>query len=553
MAPRLLGSTQPRLFTPPLRELTPETSLGFSVIEFAREVLGLDLLPWQEWLLIHALELDSGGALRFRYVLVLVARQNGKSTISYVLALWWIFVCGVRLVLGTAQDLDTAEEVWETAVELAEENEELADLVRKVVRVNGKKSLVLTGGERYRVKAAGRRGGRGLSGDRIILDELREHQSWDAWAAITKTTRARPGAQIWGFSNAGDVTSVVLRHLRMLAHRVLGDPDGICVDDEQVGPTQFDVDTLDDADLADVGVEEMTADASDVFLAEWSTNPAKDKWDRQGWAEANPALGVLISERTMASECATDPEWTFRTEALCQWPDGTLEGPFPPGSWEAGTNAVVEGPDGSQSVSRADRIVGQVVACVDQSHDRSQVWVAFAGRRSDGLRQVEIVVSRHGTDWVADWLMDPKRRGRVRAVTGQSKGAPVSGLMQRLKERSEDPADPFDVPVNDWAGGDLLSAHGEAFDAVRDGTVRHNPQPALDLAAATAATKALGDGAVIDRRKSPQDAAPLVAFEGALWLYGRPTRTPPPAAPPPKALTTSETTITTYDLATAGF
>ena len=546
--PKLLGSETPRIFTPPLRPLTPQTSLGFSVIEFATVILGIELLEWQKWLLIHALELREDGTLRFRYVLVLVARQNGKSTISYVLALWWIFVCGVRLVLGTAQDLDTAEEVWETAVELAEENEELADLVRKVVRVNGKKSLILTGGERYRVKAASRRGGRGLSGDRILLDELREHQTWDAWAAITKTTRARAGAQIWGFSNAGDASSVVLRHLRTLAHRALGDPDGICGDDDPTGPTQYDVDTLDDEDLADVGVEEMTADAADIFLAEWSANPTKDKWDRQGWAQANPALGILISERTMASECATDPEWTFRIEALCQWADGTAHGPFPPGSWEQGTNPVLELPDGSQRVAEADRIVGRVVACIDQSHDRSQTWIDFAGHRADGVAQVEVVAGRHGNDWVAGWLMDDKRRERIRAVTGQTKGAPVSSLMQRLKE---DPA--FTIDVVDWTGGDLLSAHGDAFDAVRDAKVRHNPQPVLDAAAASASTKALGDGAVIDRKRSPTDAAPLVAFEGALWLLNRPVTDPPPASPPPAAVAIRDTTEATYDLATAGF
>ncbi|QIS20597.1 hypothetical protein [Nocardia terpenica] len=60
----------------------------------------------------------------------------------------------------------------------------------------------------------------------MLLDELREHQSWDAWGASTKTTLARPHAQVWGFSNAGDSLSVVLRYLRALAHQALGWPDG---------------------------------------------------------------------------------------------------------------------------------------------------------------------------------------------------------------------------------------------------------------------------------------------------------------------------------------
>lgn len=550
---RRLGSETPRIFTPPLRPLTPETSWGFAVIEFATAVLFIDLLPWQKWLLIHALEVREDGSLRFKYVVVLVARQNGKSTVSKVLALWWIFVCGVRLVLGTAQDLDTAEEVWGDAVEMAEENDELAEMVKRVVRVNGKKSLDLVTGERYKVKAANRKAGRGMSGDRVILDELREHENWDAWGAITKTTRARPDSQIWCFSNAGDVRSVVLRYLRKVAHRALGDPDGICREDEFAGPTQYDVDGFEGEDLDDVELEDLNVTENDLGIFEWSTNPARDKWDRNGWPESNPSLGYLISERTMASECRTDPDAVFRTEALCQWLDGAADGVFPPGSWEKTTNDVIEGPDGSQTVSPANRIVGRVAACLDQSHDRSQTWVAFAGFRADGVAQGEVVAGRHGTDWVADWLMDPKRRPRIRAVTGQGRGAPVSSLIARLKERYEDPADAFDIPVEEWSGGDLLGACGEAFDAVRDGTVRHNPQPVLDQAAATAVTKPLGDGWVINRVKSPSDAAPLMAWIGALWLLGRPEKTPPPASPPPRALAVAQTRTPTDDLATAGF
>ena len=80
----LIGKEEPRLWTRPLRELTPETSLGFEVVEFATDVLGVDLYPWQRWLLVHGLELESGSQLRFRKVFVMVGRQNGKSTLLQV-------------------------------------------------------------------------------------------------------------------------------------------------------------------------------------------------------------------------------------------------------------------------------------------------------------------------------------------------------------------------------------------------------------------------------------------------------------------------------------
>src|SRR5690606_33234488 len=235
-------------------------------IEFAEKVCGIDLFPWQRWLLLHSLELAPDltvstmtmrGRLdplfRFRKIVVLVARQNGKSTLSQVLSLFFLYILGTDLVLGTAQDLDTAEEVWDGALDIIEETPELATLADKPIRVNGKKTIRLHSGERYKVKAANRKAGRGLSGDLILLDELREHQTWDAWGAITKTTMARPAAMIWALSNAGDVTSIVLRYLRKQAHAALGDPDGINADDDPASllPDEADVQAL--ADLTTDG------------------------------------------------------------------------------------------------------------------------------------------------------------------------------------------------------------------------------------------------------------------------------------------------------------
>ena len=222
----LLGYETPRIFTPPLRELTPQTSHGFAAVRFAEDVLGLKLMPWQKWILIHALELRPDGLYRFRTVVLLVARQNGKTMLMLVLALWHIYARGSRTVIGTAQDLVNAEKAWAEAVDMAQSEPELAELIANIVQQTGKKALVLEDGEQYRVAAASRRGARGFSGDLVLLDELREHQSWDSWAASTKTTLARPKAQVWCFSNAGDFLSIVLRYLRASAHQELGWPDG---------------------------------------------------------------------------------------------------------------------------------------------------------------------------------------------------------------------------------------------------------------------------------------------------------------------------------------
>lgn len=534
--PRRLGSETPRIFTPPLRELTDETTLGFAAIHFAVHICGIDLYPWQRWLLIHALELDPAltvstlgdrGRLdpifRFRKIIVLVARQNGKSTLSQVLSLFFLYELGTDLVLGTAQDLDTAEEVWDGALDIIEDTPELAALADTPVKANGKKAIRLISGERYKVKAANRRAGRGLSGDLILLDELREHQSWDAWGAITKTTMARPAAMIWALSNAGDATSVVLRYLRKAAHAAIGDPDGINADDDPATllPTESEIDHMEDLAADDVGdldledFEEEDVDSLGIF--EWSAKPDCSVSDRDGWAQANPSMGHGISERTLAGDSKGDPEWVFRTECLCQWSEGSLEGPFPPGSWDEGSDA--ESRIGAES---------ERTWCVDVSGDRSMSYIGIAGWRDDGEPHVEVVAQRAGTSWVTEWFEDKDSR-REWPVALQAKGAPVSSLLEDLQAVEG-------LTVVEWGGSALGAATGAFYDGVRcepivnketgetriPKRIHHRPQPVLDIAAATAAVKLLSDGAMVwNRTRSPVDVAPLVAVTGAHWLLNQ--------------------------------
>lgn len=516
-----MGHEVPRIYTPPLRKLTPRTSAGFACIDFALDVLGMELLPWQKWFLIHALEMLPDGSFRFRTVVLLVARQNGKSTLAQVMALFFMYIRGARLVIGTAQNLDIAEEVWAGAVEIAQEVEELASEIKKVNQTNGKKSLDLDSGERYKVQTASRRGGRGLSGDLILLDELREHQSWDAWGAITKTTMARAMALILALSNAGDASSIVLRYLRKMAHASIGDPDGI---NTELGADV--VQLLEQAPDDVEGMDELEDDSLGIF--EWSAPPGCSMDDLDGWAAANPSLGHTITERAIRSARKTDPEWIFRTEVLCQWNDGTTEGPFPSGSWEAGVDQASAIPEESP-----------VTYCVDTEHDRSRSFIAVAGRRPDDGVHVEVVASRYGLGWVVDWFKERASEDNPMRVVLQVRGAPVAALLEDLQEV------PF-LEVVEWGGADLGIACGKFFDGVKahvwepdpaeneteeDRPVRiwHLPQPVLDLCAGTAVTKPLMDAWAWNRQGSPFGAAPLMAVSGAAWDVMRPVI----AAPPP--------------------
>lgn len=494
-----LGSEEPRVFTPPLRELTPETSAGFSIIDFADEVLGVRLLPWQRFFCVHAFELEEGGGFRFRTVILLVARQNGKSTLAQVISLWALYVLGVQLVIGTAQTLDVSEETWAGAVSMAQGVPELDAEIDRVVMTNGKKSLDLVGGHRYKVAAASRKGGRSLTGDLILLDELREHLNWEAWAAVTKTTMARPDAVVLGLSNAGDSFSVVLRHLRFVAHLALGDPDGWCA---ATGDST-------------AGLPEG-ADVDSVGIFEWSATPGCDMSDRDEWARANPSLGYTVTEKAVAAALATDVEAKFRTEVLCQWVETIRPEPFPEGSWDAGKDPTSRVPDEEP-----------VCYGVDVSADGTKTSIAACGRRADGLWHVEVVARRVGTDWAVRWLAERGTERDPIRVAAQGRGAPVSAALEDMESV---PA----IDVHRCEGRELAAWCGRIWRAVAasspdegglsDATrVMHRPQEVLDVAAKVAATSPMGDGAwAWSRRTSPEDIAPLVACTMAFGLASTP-------------------------------
>ena len=481
------GRTEPRIWTPPLQELNRETSLGYAFCDFCTAI-GVDLLPWQKWLAIHALEIvreEDRWRFRYRYVLVLISRQNGKTFFEVLLNIFFLFGLKSHLVLGTAQNLDTAVETFEDTVAQVESIPELKEFLRKVNRGTGKREMLLDSGDRYKVIAATRKA-RGLSSDLIMMDELREQTTWEAWGAISKTMMARPTAILFGLSNAGDVSSVVLRHLRAQAHAKIGDPDRIAA----IG--------------ASLGGEEMD---NTLGIFEWSATPECAINDREQWAQANPSLGYgFLTERALQSAMSTDPEPIFRTECLCQWVEHLLPQPFPEGAWDGGVDTT------SSIAPESPLYFG-----IDLSNDRKWTSIGVCGLRDDGQWHIEVVARRTGTEWAIDWFRARAMKQHMK-LAFQGRGAPVCGLAEQIC--TIDGVERIAIE-----GADLPTGWGKFWDGIaassplvpgetpRGGTrIFHLPQPILDAPAKTMQTRQLGGGAEVpDRMKSPDDIAPLFA------------------------------------------
>lgn len=370
----LLGRREPRLGTEPLRRLTRKTSLGYEVIDFARDVLHEPLLPWQEEAVIRMLEIGPTGGLRFRTFLILVARQSGKSHLMRVLGLWFLYLGDARLILSVAQSLDVARESWRAACQTIESDPSLRAELERVSRTNGDEHVSLIGGRRWKIGAANRSAGRGLSVDVLFMDEAREQRDWGAWSALAATTTARPGALTLVISNAGGDESVVLNALR---------------------------------DSALAGTDPT------LGIAEWSAPDGCDLDDREAWTYANPGLGHIVSEQAIRSALTTDPPAVFRTERLCQRVDTLADVAVPADAWEACRDASLT----------LDGLRARVAVCIDVAPDLGHVTLTAAAVGADGRVRVEAVASWESTreamadlpEWMAK--IRPKSRGYFKGPT----------------------------------------------------------------------------------------------------------------------------------------
>lgn len=432
---KLMGRTEPRLFTPPLRPLNRKTSLGFEVIDFARAI-GEELLPWQEWALIHALELNKDGTFRFRTVLILVARQNGKSKLARVLTLWRLYIDGAELVLGAAQDVSQAREQWNYCLSMARACPDLNAELETTRNVNGDEWFRVAGGGRYKITAANDKAGRGLSSDLLVVDELRTHGDWRAWGSLESTTRARPRSQTWAMSNMGGDEAVVLNLLR---------------------------------DQAIAGTNPQLA------IFEWSGRPGCSLDSREDWAQANPALGYLFDESSVRSAMAA-PAAVFRAETLCQRVD-QLNGAFDIDCWN-GCADPAAAPLKEQPEYRR-----RIAACFDIARDGKHATLAVATMLSDGRVKVEIAESWESTDEARAEL--PALLDRIKpASLGWFPSGPAAAFATTLRAR------PGSTELN---GGKASEACQELADLIKAIQIVHPADPLLDAHIRSAEKVQTGD------------------------------------------------------------
>jgi hypothetical protein len=280
-----LGGVQtPRIHS----KLNDLPSKGQEMIDFAAE-LKINLMEWQRYVCIHGHKIRPDGRWAHSELGLIMARQQGKSTLMMLRILTGMFVWGEGLQLASAHRLTTSLETFRQIVGLIETNPKLEKEVKKIRWQHGAEEIELFGNRRFVVKAANN-AARGLSKPETIhLDELREYKDEDAWSSMRYSMMAAKNPQVWIYSSAGDQHSVILNKLRerALASGTTNDPIG---------------------------------------WFEWSAEPdapillPSGEMNWSAFAQANPSLGITIHPDNLKA-VINDPPDIVRTEVLAQWVD----------------------------------------------------------------------------------------------------------------------------------------------------------------------------------------------------------------------------------------
>lgn len=468
--PAVLGRTEPRLWTPPLRDLSaPEASWGHVFIDFCA-LIGWPLDPWQQWLAIHLGERFPDGSPRYRKAIILVARQNGKTVFARLLVMFWMFVERVPQVFGVHKDRGEAKKSWREVIEMAESVPMLADVLpaRHAAWQIGEEDFWNDYGSHYAFSAPNRRAGRGKTIHRALIDELLEHKNRDCWDALLPATNAVHDALVVCISNEGDESSEVLHE-------------------------EYDA-ALEAAETGDPN--------TDTFLAAWSSPPGTDPEDLEALAYANPSLGRRLSARALLGQAKTAKRAGGRTLALfkiammCQRID-QLDPAIDPQAWAAC------GVDRDQAVDLSPHR-RSVALCFDVAADNSHATLS-AAVTLDGITHIEILAAWDGYEArkklrgdLPGWLARVKPRkcvwfpgGPAAAVADEWSGKRVSGVIME--------------PIR---AEDVVRACMGLEELVAAGHLRHARDPLLDLHVRQAQQLPQGDGWRFARRgHAPIDAS----------------------------------------------
>lgn len=427
------------------------------------------LLPWQKHVLTDLLKVDKKGKFVRKTNLLLVARQSGKTHLARIRILAGLFLFGEMSIIAMSSNRAMALDTFRKVCDVIEGNASLLAQVKQIRVANGQESVELLSGARYEIVAATRDGSRGKTADLLYIDEVREIDE-DAWTAARPITRARPNAQIFLTSNAGDAFSTVLNDLRS---RALSYPP------KTLGYWEYSA-----PDFCDIN-------------------------DKDAWYMANPGLGYLVDEDTIAESVVTSSVEATRTETLCQW-ISALKSPFPYRAFEDLTVQELQIQPGRTTIFGIDisvsKKLGSLVAA--QLMDDGRIAVGVVAQFESAVAVDELKMAIEVNEWA--------RKFRPRLICFDK--YTTASVAERLSMSGQ--------KVQDMSGQIFYQACSDLLDAIVNRRLVHNGQQSLVDSINSCAAKETDAGWRIVRRKSAGDVTAAICLAMTIHQMLKPQTKP---------------------------
>lgn len=456
-----LDLVRPTFFSGPELEATDGDLVG----QLCRNVAGFVPDPEQQLILDYIFGVGPSGRPAVFDTTIIAPRQNLKTGALKMAALGFLLVTEDDLVVWSAHEFRTAQEAFRDFTILFESSPDLDAEVQAIHRANGDEAIELKSGCRLMFKARTKAGGRGLTGDKVILDEAFALQP-EHLGALLPTMLARPFGQVVYASSAGMVSSHELRELRD-AGRGAGGPRSAYFEWCDDRPNVCAVDGCD-----------HRRDAAGCALD-----------DPSRWRHMS-ALGRRIDEEAVLSLRAKMPPEEFARELMGWWDE-------PVESDDATTLAEWL----AAKTTAAPQ--GRLVFAVDVAPAHTHASVVVCG---DGV--LEVVDRRRGASWLPERLAELAARHGVDEFVIDPAG-PIGSLIPDFERAG--------VPLLMLSGRDSVNACTAIEVAIREGDVKHRGEPELLNAVGGAKRRKVGEGWKWTRVDSTVDISPLVAATYAHW------------------------------------
>ena len=438
--------------------------------------LGVPLLPWQKHVLDDALKIQPDGTWARSQVGVLVARQCGKTHMMRMRILAGLYVFGEKNAIAMSQTRQLSLDTFKQTVDMAESLDWMRKRIKRVSRTNGQEELEVYCHHypkacnqkcerirKYSIRAATSEGPRGSSADLLYVDELREIDE-ATWAAVTPITRARPNAQVFWTSNAGDLTSNVLNEQRRRA---------------------------------------LTFASDRMGYYEYSAAPGTAVDDIEGWKQANPALGYTINVQNIRDAATFDSPDAFKTETLCMWVDA-IDSPWPMQVWNDSEREIAL-EDGLPTWMALDLNFNRELACLVTVQQRPEGLGVFLHewRKEGGINDLELVSE----------IATIARRfpPRVFAYDPNTAGYIAPRLAQAYLRTEATP----------WAGAGFAIMCDQTLNAMQSGQLIHPGQETLHSHLVSCARRPASDGGWRIARRAAQ--VPISAAVALVMAVGHAT------------------------------